>query len=337
VSDIVTVEVLDPEVVAADLAKVDAETSLEPAEAKSLGEKYDTFYNEIVRLRGIAASLRNPETDGKLARETRLGLKRIRCNVETLRKTLKDGLIREGKAIDGYANVIKFMCEPAESALESIEKYAERKEAARIAARVQEWTRMLVELGAEPQAYNLGVMNEDTWAVVLQSAKDAKADREEKARKEEADRVARVEADRIAREKAEQEAAEARKVAAAERKKREDAEAKARADKAKADAELRKERDAREKAERDAEIAKRKEQERIAAEKAAADKAAQEAIELAAKQEAAPDMEKILSYMAAIECVPVPTMTTEVGKAALDYIHGRIDGVFSTVRENIKD
>jgi DNA polymerase III gamma/tau subunit len=330
------VEVLDPELVGRELTKIDTEAKLAPEEAQKLGDRFGAYYHEIVRLRKIAASLRNPDTDAKLARETRLSLKRIRCDVEILRKTLKDGVIRAGKAIDGYANVIKYECEPAEEALESIEKYAERKEAARIAAIVQDRTMMLVELGADPQAYNLGLMDENTWLVVLQSAKDAKADREEKARKEEADRIAKVEADRIAREKAEQEAAEARKIAEDERKKREDAEAKARADKAKADAELRKERDARAKAELEAMTAKRKEQERIAAEKAAADKAAQEAIELEAKKEAAPDMDKIHAYMAAIESIPVPTMTTDRGKNIMGYLQGKISTQLAYVRANIK-
>src|SRR5438105_901045 len=48
----------------------------------------------------------------KLARETRLALKEIRVNTEHARKKLKENCLREGKAIEGIANVIKFLIEP---------------------------------------------------------------------------------------------------------------------------------------------------------------------------------------------------------------------------------
>jgi hypothetical protein len=51
-----------------------------------------------------------------------------------VRKSLKEESLKRGKAIDGYANVLKYLCEPIEDKLFEIEQYAERKEAARVAA-----------------------------------------------------------------------------------------------------------------------------------------------------------------------------------------------------------
>jgi DNA repair exonuclease SbcCD ATPase subunit len=322
----VVVEVLEPEIVGKQLAKVETESGLGTDEALALRGQFAEYYNTITEWRGKAATVKDPENPAhqKIAREVRLGLKNVRCDVERVRKAMKADALARGKAIDGFANVLKYLCEPVEEQLAAVEQHAERKEQARVAALAAERLAMLAAEGADGAAYNLGVMDDATWALVLAGAKQARADREAAARQAEADRVAREQADRIAREKAEADAAAARAEAEKERKaraaaeaeakaEREAADAKARAEKANAEAKLKAEREAREKLEREAAEAKRKEAERIATEKRiAAEKAAAEA-EAKRKAAAAPDREKLATLAAAVRALPIPELTSEAG------------------------
>jgi len=315
---IAEVEVLDPEAVAAELTKTEQQAGLAEDAAIALRGQFADYYQQIVEWRGKALAVSNPEspTDQKIAREVRLGLKNVRCEVERVRKALKADSLARGKAIDGFANVLKYLCEPVEEKLMAVEQYAERQEAARIAQIVEERTRELSALGADPAAYNLGAMDDDTFRLILDAARKSKAEREEAARKAEAERVAREQADRIAREKAEKEAAEARKLAEAERKAREEFEAVARKEKAANDAKLKAEREVREKAEREAAEAKRREQARIDAEKAAAAEKANAERAAAEKAARAPDKAKLIAYADALCSVEFPVASTVDGEAA---------------------
>jgi hypothetical protein len=66
----------------------------------------------------------------RLARESRLGLRAIRINVENARKRLKADSLRRGQAIDAVANMIKARIEPIEAVLLEQEEFAVRYEAA---------------------------------------------------------------------------------------------------------------------------------------------------------------------------------------------------------------
>ena len=337
------IEALEPEVVTKELVKVQVQSGIQHDAAVALQKEFANYYAEIVELRAKALAVTNPEaeTDQKIAREVRLGLKRVRCDVESARKTLKADSLARGKAIDGFANVLKYLCEPIEEKLAAVEQYAELKEAARIARLAQERTQALTTAGADPlaiAAYNLGIMDEATFDAVLAGEKKKLADKIEAERKAQAERVAREQADRIAREKAEAEAKQARAQAEAERKAREAAEAKAKAqreaaeevarrEKAKADAALAKEREARQKAERDAAEAKQKEAERVAAEKAAAEAKAKAEAEAQAAAARAPDREKIMAFADSVRGMAdvFPTVATEAGKGVRVVIVAQIE------------
>jgi hypothetical protein len=230
--------------------------------------------------------------------------------VETTRKTLKADSLARGKAIDGFANVLKYLCEPIEERLLAVEQYAERQEAARIAALTEERIKVLISAGAEPmtiQAYNLGIMDEPTFNAVLAGEKQKKADREEAARKAEAERIAREQADRIAREKAEKEAAEARAMAEKERKAREAAETKLAEE--------------RERLERVAASNARKEEERLAAERNA-EELKRRAADKAAR---APDRQKMMVFAQDIRNLNLPVASTQAGKKVLGVIAEKRD------------
>jgi hypothetical protein len=344
----IKVEVLQPEIVKEQINAVIKTSGLAEDSALSLRGQFANYYGEIVTWREKASLVTKPEdqTHQKIAREVRLGLRKIRCEVENVRKALKAESLARGKAIDGFANVLKYLCEPVEEQLAAVEQYAERQEAARIAALVQDRTAALVAVEADPTAYNLGAMDEDTFRLVLAAAEKRRADRIETDRKAEADRVAREQADRIAREKAEKEAAEARaevdrvlKEAAQKEAKakaaREAAEATARAEKAKADAKFAKEREAREKAEREAAEAKHKEQARVAAETAAVAAKVWAEREAAEKAARAPDKAKVLAFAATVRglIVDIPEGKTAAGKTAFDAIEDKCEAFASWIEK----
>jgi len=346
----IIVEPIDPEKIGTELATVEKTSGISEDSAVALRDQFADFYNGIVEWREKAALVTKPDdpTHQKIAREVRLGMRRVRCDMENTRKSMKAESLARGKFIDGVAGILKLECDKVEEKMMAVEQYAERQEAARIAEIVRERTASLVGVEADPTAYNLAAMDDDTFRLVLDAARKRQAERIEAERRAEAERVAREQADRIAREKAEKEAAAARAEAERERKAREDVEAeaerkrkvaealraaeilKANADarkaKAAADAKLAAEREAREKAEREARDARKAEFDRIAREKAEAaarEKAEREAAEKAAR---APDREKIMALVRVILDIELPKMTTDAGCDAMVEIGAKRDG-----------
>lgn len=333
-----TIEVIDPEVVSQQVQAVERSAGLSEDTAVALRGQFENYFNSIVEWRGKVAMITNPDdpVQQRAARDIRLGLRRVRCEVENTRKALKADSLARSKAIDGFANVLKYLCEPVEAWLLDVEERAERLEAARIAALVQERSAQLVAAESDPTAYNLAVMDDGTFTLVLNAAKQKQAERAEAARKAESERIAREQADRIAREKAEQEAAEARATAERERKAREAAEqkaareraaseAKARKEREAAEAELRAEREAREKAEREAAEAKRREQERAAAEKRAQEEARRKEREAAEKAARAPEKNKLIRFAGMVRFLERPAMATDAGRAMMAEIDKKCD------------
>jgi hypothetical protein len=284
----------------------------------------------------IAAARKTSETitngadplQRKMARECRLELRRVRCAIENTRKDAKADALRYGKAVDGMANVLKFLCEPEEERLEEIEQAEVRKEQARIAALVESRMTALIEAEANPAAYNLAAMDDATWDTVLAGAVKAKQDRIEAERKAETDRIERErkEAEERARIKAENERlkAEAEKREAEIKAERE----KEAAERAKVEAKLKAEREAAQKAaqaaaDEAARVAKAAADERAKVEaaeaKAKAEKAAAEQAESdrLAKLAAAPDKEKLLAFAAAVLDLELPEMATDAGRAVI--------------------
>jgi len=296
------IEVLEPEVVGKQLVEVEQASGVEQDTALALRGQFADFYNAIVEWRGKAAMVTQPEdaTHQKIAREVRLGLKKVRCDVENTRKALKADSLARSKAIDGFANVLKYLCEPIENKLMEVEQYAERQEAARIAALVADRMAALMAVDADPTAYNLGVMTEEIFVGVLHAATQTKADRDRLAAQAEADIIAREKAEADERERIRKENERLKKEAA------------------KRDAELKAEREAKEKAEREAADAKRKEADRIAAEKAAEEAKAKADKEAKRKAARAPDKKKLESFADAIDEICPPEMATDEGAAVMN-------------------
>lgn len=161
------------------------------------------------------------QTDSmKLARTGRLLLRERRLEIENTRKQLKEQSLREGKAIDGIANVLKGLIVPIEEYLERQEKFVELQEAAiaerkrieierrmaeeeqkRIQAEQVERERIKAEnarLQAELLAQRKEAEKKEAELRAKQAAERAEADRKLAAERESA-RIEREKADAILR------------------------------------------------------------------------------------------------------------------------------------------
>lgn len=290
----------------------------------------------IEQAKKLAVTDATQVTEIKAARILRLKLRDIRCEADATRKALKENSQREGNAIQGVFNILKFLIEPVEEKLQAAEAFAERAEAARKTKLKAEREEALRPYAVNTAFYVLGDMPEGDFAALLASARTAYEAQQAAAAKAETDRLAKIEADKIERAGLEEENARLR-----EQKRRADEAAaiQQRAADAQA-ARLKKESDTRLAAERRAadekarvaaetartereavEATARKEREaRYEAEAALKKKEAEAAQAVAAeaakvrKAARAPDADKLRAFAGSIRSLELPNLTTPEGK-----------------------
>lgn len=287
-----------------DLTKVTAENKLNGSSASELQAAFMPYFEKASEWRDKASGIKVTslaQTDEmRRAREARLALRDIRINTEKTRKELKEDSLRTGKAIDGMANVIKFLIEPIEEYLEKQEKYGEML---RINQQNEYRDMRTHEAGKYihdfPQTIDLGVISYEEFAKYLHFAKaqyeareaaamQLERERIEREEREAAERAAmQAENERLRKEAAEHEASIQAERAERERLQRE-IEVQASAQRAEAER-LRLETEAKEHAER--ERLQREKSEKEAAEKAAAQ---------------APDKEKLIDFSIRIQELAIP-------------------------------
>jgi hypothetical protein len=261
--------------------------NLPEADALVLERSFTPFFQEAQGLKIIAESIIVTDVSQTdlitKAREMRLKMKSIRTSTEYVRKELKAESLRRGKAIDGMANIIKFLIEPIEQHLEKQENFVVLQQQAKIdevkAKRIEE----LAKHGVDATLYpDLGTMPDDLYEKLVQGAELSfrlKKEAEENLRKE-------------------QEAAAKKKAAEDERIRLENIALKKKADE---------ERIAREKLEKekkDREEAEEKERKRLAKE--------------AKKAAAAPDKEKMETLAQLLDEIPMPEVSTEDAKVIMN-------------------
>ncbi len=133
------------------------ESGLEQSKAKFILENFQNYF-EIAdewanKAKTIKVTDASQKADMEIARVGRLFLREKRIAVENSRKQLKEQALREGKAIDGIANVLKALIVPIEEYLEKQEKFVELKEEAeREAKRIEIERRMEEEELAKQKA-----------------------------------------------------------------------------------------------------------------------------------------------------------------------------------------
>ena len=187
------------------LTTIAEENGLEKTQAQVILGKFTNFFEQAKEWETKAKTLVITDIsqveEMKQAREGRLILKKIRTEAENTRKDLKERSLREGKAIDGIANVIKALIVPIEEHLEKQEKFIEnieneRKEkinADRIAQLVQ-------YVGEDVNLYNLKEMSQEGFVKLLETSKIVFESQKEAEKKAEEERIKKEK-----EEKAEQE------------------------------------------------------------------------------------------------------------------------------------
>jgi chemotaxis protein histidine kinase CheA len=190
-----------------DLVKfVAAQPGLEPGAVQTLREGFSPLFEQAAKWKAQAASVRVTDVsqvrEMKMAREIRLSIKETRVASEKLRKTMKERILREGKAIDGCHAVIEFICAPIEEDLMRQEKFAEEKEKERKAALRAEREEALRPFDSNVAGfYPLGDLAEADWNALLATVKGTYETKLAQARAAEEERLAKIEAERMEKER----------------------------------------------------------------------------------------------------------------------------------------
>lgn len=334
------------------------QSGLEQNKVQELLSHFGTDFNEARQVaeasKGIVVTSEDQIEQMAEARKARLSLQKIRVRVEHTRKELKEQALREGKAIDGAANIIKAIIVPIEEHLEKQEKFAEEMAIKRQQERLQTRIDQLSPFVDDISVYDLSGMHEDTFKTLLENCKVAHQQKIDAEKKAEADRI---EADRkykLHNTRKEQlipywiflkgdqisldfgelsedefriifnEAKAAQKADAEKRMKEQKENEELRKQQEKKDEELRKEREAREKLEKEAQAKKEAEEKAKQEEQARIEKEKADAAEAERQKLLAPDKDKLLDLAAEIAKIEMPTVQSEKAKKAVQDIRGML-------------
>ena len=335
-----------------ELLVVAQQNGLEENQIKELGDQFTPFWDQVKAIEEQAKALTvtdESQVDNmQKARTFRLQLKNNRVAVENMRKRLKEKALREGKAIDGFANIIKAVIVPIEEHLQRQEDFIEERK--RLEA-IQRFEKRVLELGkyvADTSVYNLLEMSEAGYQELLGTSRFAHDTR----KKEEA----KIEADRVAKEQAEAEEKEAMRVENERLKKEADDKAKKDAEAKKAADKIQAEKDAKDKAEREAkekeleaERTKAKEaQDKLDEIKRAEEKAAKEAKEKQEKEKAeleekarqaklAPEKDKLFSYSEQLKSIPAPEGLSLAGQKIVENVEKKLLDLSQYIKDQLKN
>lgn len=304
-----------------EVALIIEQNGLEKTQAEKLVEPLMNFLNEAKgwekKAQALVVTDVSQTKEMAEARTARLELKKIRTGAEKIRVELKERSIREGKMIDGVANIIKGIIIPIEEHLEKQEKFSEELEKTRKEKILAERTVVLQKFESDPALYNLKEMSDEAFAKLatdLEIAFKAKKEAAEKAEKDrlqkqkekdEEDEKVRLENIRLKKEAADKEALRLKEKADADKKQ------------AESDKKLKEAADEKARLEKQIEDKKKSDEiERRRLEKQAEDdkKAAADAAKKAAE---APDKAKLLDYASKIKDIPTPVLTSETHKVLL--------------------
>lgn len=186
-------------------------SGLEKTKADYILENFNSYFSVAAEWEKRAKSLvvfDESQTDiMAMARVGRLALKEKRLTLEKERKRLKEQSLREGKAIDGIANVLKALIVPIEKYLDKQENFVKyKKEEEERLERIErekkeEEERIAKEKAHQEEQERIRKENEKLKREAEAREQEIKKEKE----KAEQERKDRIEKERIANEKAEQE------------------------------------------------------------------------------------------------------------------------------------
>ena len=112
-----------------ELEVIIKKSGLESTKATAILTQFQDYFSIAseweVKARSIVVTDESQKVEMAMARVGRLFLKEKRVAIEKTRKGLKEQALREGKAIDGIANVLKALIVPIEEYLNQQEKFVE--------------------------------------------------------------------------------------------------------------------------------------------------------------------------------------------------------------------
>ena len=185
------------------------QSGLEQTKAKTVLDSFSQFFKQAeeweIKAKSIVVTNTLQVEEMRQAREARLALKDIRVNAEKTRKGLKKQSLREGKAIDGIANVIKAIVEPLEQYLEKQEKFAELQIAKELDERNNKRILKLTPFVQDVTMYQLREMSDEAYNILLKSLETTYNTEREAEEKAERERVEKEKADKLERRKMEEE------------------------------------------------------------------------------------------------------------------------------------
>jgi len=283
---------------------------------------WSEFRAQAEKLKATAETLTVTDVNDKagmmLARTTRLALRDVRLLIRDKHKEMKEEFLVKGRKVDGFKNELFEIIEPLEVRLKEQEEFAERVEAARIAAIANDRKTALLQF-TEAIPDGLGTMPDAQFTDMLEGARlvhEAKLERERLA---EESRLAQIEADRVERERIQAENAKLKAEAEAKGKQLAEERQKANEEAAKIKAEAaERERIIQARAiesQRIADEATRAQAAKVAAlQKAESDRLAEIAKKEAAAKKAAdaaakaPDQKKLTAFAAEVRAIALPVI-----------------------------
>lgn len=166
--------------------------------AKMLSE-FEDAYNSIVSESEIT------EEVSKRARELRIGIGKIRIATEKERKEQKDESLREGKAIDGVSNILKWAITDKENILREIENHQILLEKKRLNELQKEREIEIAPYLENASEIALHDMEQDVWAAYLYAKKKhfkdkRKAEKDAEAKRKKDEREFKAEQKRVREE-----------------------------------------------------------------------------------------------------------------------------------------
>lgn len=324
-----------------ELIKITETSGLEKPKAQHILEQFEGFFKEAEKWRDEARAIVitdvSQKKEMKKARETRLALKDIRVNAEKARVRLKEQSLREGKAIDGIANVIKAVIVPVEQYLEDQEKFAERKEEQRKEKLFQERISRLSQYVPDISLYNIKEMSDEVFEKLLETSRISHEAVIESQKKAEAERLEREAAERKEQERIKLENESLKKEAGERERALEKERAKAAEEKRFAEEQARKERAAREKAESELR-AKQEAEERTRKEAEERERKQKEAEEEALRQaKLAPEKDKLFAFSERIRSVESPEGLSKAGQEIVKIAEQKLLAISQEIKESLKN
>ena len=309
------------------------QSGLQESKAETLMKSFTGYFGEaktiVDQCKEIIVTSEDQVDLMQQAREARLKLKNIRNDCEKTRKELKEQSLREGRAIDGIANVIKALIVPVEEHLEKQEKYAEVQEELRVEKRLADRTEKLSKYVPDVTLYAIKDMDDEVFNNLLsgcklswEKAKKEEQDAEDKRIADEKDEADRQEKIRLENIELKKEADKKEKALEVERQKQADILRKANEEKEKVEAKLR--------AEKEDQLKKERDEKSIADAKLKADEEAK------VKALLAPDKEKLLRFASELALIKAPSVQNKESDLILDGAMAHLNNAIIELQNGAK-